>query len=584
MFGPVFNREAILAPKRTKTYLARSLYALGFFLLLSTGYLVLAGNRPLQTAGDSARFGGWMFALLVPLQLIIVTFQAAIGSASNIAQEKDRRTLILLLLSRLTGFELVVGKLAASLIPVVQSLAAGVPLFLAIVCLGGVSLSQFAGAYGVTCATALLAASIGVVIALWREKTFQTIAVTLLAIALWVAAWEVAASGSIPMVPEWLPAYASPVQALQSAIAPIGLRPTAIPVTLGFGVFTLAISAAITALGVWKIRVWNPSREVRVQASDATEEAAEEKEASLASTWKVREARAVWNNPILWREVCTWAYGRKVLVIRFAYLLLVALAAAALAQVLAGGLSISELPPGTLPLAAIGVISLAIVNALAVNSVTSERDGLALDLLLATDIEPKEFLFGKILGVLFVAKEMVVLPLVLAGYVWYSGGLSGQNFVFTMIATAVLYLFVIVLGIHCGLNYANSRTALLTSLGTFFFLCLGIAICMVIMVSFRGAFQLQLAPFLAIILGGGAGLLASLGRRNPSPAISLASFGLPFATFYAITTFLLQRGQLWVLVAVGVGYGFATLAMLIPALSDFDVAMGRSHSTTEESE
>lgn len=584
MFGPVFNREAILAPKRTKTYLARSLYVLGFFLLLSTGYLVLAGNRPLQTAGDSARFGGWMFALLVPLQMIIVTFQAAIGAASNIAQEKDRRTLILLLLTRLSGYELVVGKLTASLIPVVQSLAAAIPLFLALVCLGGVSVSQFAGAYGVTCATALLAASIGVVVALWREKTFQTVAVTLLVIALWVGGWELIAAGTF--VPAWLPAYASPVQALQTAIAPIPMHASVVPVSLGFAGITLMMSAAITALGVAKIRVWNPSRELRVQANEANEESGSDAEAAgaAASTWKVREARRVWNNPVLWREVCTWAYGRKVLVIRFAYLLLVGLAAAALFRVLTEEIEISELPPATLPLAAIGVISLAIVNALAVNSVTNERDGLALDLLMATDIEPKEFLLGKILGVFFVAKEMVVLPLVLLGYVWYSGDLTAQNLIFTMIATAVLYLFVIVLGIHCGLNYANSRTALMTSLGTVFFLCLGIAICMVIMVSFRGAFQLQLAPFLAIILGGGAGLLASLGRRNPSPAISLASFGLPFATFYAITTFLLQRGQLWVLVAVTVGYGFATLAMLIPALSDFDVAMGRSHSTTEEGE
>ena len=28
------------------------------------------------------------------------------------------------------------------------------------------------------------------------------------------------------------------------------------------------------------------------------------------------KTRQVWDNPILWREIATWAYGRKVLVIR----------------------------------------------------------------------------------------------------------------------------------------------------------------------------------------------------------------------------------------------------------------------------
>jgi hypothetical protein len=99
---------------------------------------------------------------------------------------------------------------------------------------------------------------------------------------------------------------------------------------------------------------------------------------------------------------------------------------------------------------------------------------------------------------------------------------------------------------------------------------------MVIMVSFRGAFQLQLAPFLAMILGGGAALFAALGWRTPSSAIFVASFLLPLITFYAITQFLLQRDQLFVFATIVAGYGFTTAAMLIPALSEFDVSLDRN--------
>ena len=80
------------------------------------------------------------------------------------------------------------------------------------------------------------------------------------------------------------------------------------------------------------------------------------------------------------------------------------------------------------------------------------------------------------------------------------------------------------------------------------------------------------------ILGGGVGLYVSLGSRNPSPAIALASLLVPFATFYAITSFLLQY-TLSVFLVTLLAYGFTTAALLVPALYEFDVAMGR---TTED--
>ena len=46
-------------------------------------------------------------------------------------------------------------------------------------------------------------------------------------------------------------------------------------------------------------------------------------------------------------------------------------------------------------------LSLIIINALAVNCITNERDGQALDILLVTDLSSREFVFGKIGGVLW---------------------------------------------------------------------------------------------------------------------------------------------------------------------------------------
>jgi hypothetical protein len=97
------------------------------------------------------------------------------------------------------------------------------------------------------------------------------------------------------------------------------------------------------------------------------------------------------------------------------------------------------------------------------------------------------------------------------------------------------------------------------------------------MVAFGSSFELQLAPFLAVIVGGAIGLYAALSARNPSPAIGWASALLPALTFVAITSFL-QGNTLQVVFVTVVAYGFATLALLVPAIGAFDLLTGRTTS------
>ena len=297
----------------------------------------------------------------------------------------------------------------------------------------------------------------------------------------------------------------------------------------------------------------------------------------------------MWNNPVLWREMRTWAYGRKLLMIRLAYIGLFSMAVLGVYWSVSSGAALqrSRLTDELIPISArilipFFAVSFVMINALAVNSITNERDGQALDLLLATQITPLQFLLGKLFGVLYVTKEMVLLPIALTAYLWWQAGLTTENFAFTVGGLLVMNVFSAMLGIHCGMNYSQSRTAIGTSLGTLFFLFLGIATCMMIMMSFRGSFARQLPPFLAIILGGGTGLFVALGSRNPSPAIALAAFGLPFLTFFAITSFILRGQELVVFSVIMAAYGFATTAMIVPALSEFDFAMGRSRVADEE--
>ena len=97
------------------------------------------------------------------------------------------------------------------------------------------------------------------------------------------------------------------------------------------------------------------------------------------------------------------------------------------------------------------------------------------------------------------------------------------------------------LGLHAGITYANSRTAIATSIGTLLFLFLGIATCMRIMLAFTDSFEYQFGAFLGVIAGGSLAMYVALGWRNPSPALGWASGLTPFLTFFIITSFLLGQ-------------------------------------------
>lgn len=594
--GPIFTREAVVAPRRVRLFTSRAVYGFGLLLLISTAWMIMQGTQSVRNLSELARFGTILFQILAPLQLIVLMFLSAIQAASNVAIEKDKQTLVLLLLTRLSNTEMVVGKLFASLLGIVNMLGTALPIFMLLVLFGGTSFWQVVWTFAVTAVSCLAAGSFGNMIALWREKTFQTLALVLLGILVWIGAWEASSllGGRIGGADlRQAAAACSPFQAVLAASQPNvteTYRTTVIP----FLVVGLGLAFLFNAIAIMRVRVWNPSRDVRpgqqeaaMQSSLLREEgSAEEKlraghvddRARTAS----RKSRRVWDNPVLWRECCTWAYGKKIIFIRVVYWLASLAAGFALWSMVSSGAATFasastgvEIPLVARVMAPLLVVSLVILNSLAVTSITTERDGKALDLLQVTDLSPQEFLFGKVLGVLYVGLDVVLLPLLMCGYLWWSGAMSGENLAYLLLSMVILNIFVVVLGIHAGLSHANSRTAIGVSLGTVFFLFLGMVTCMLMLISFTGNVEFQLTPFLACIVGGAVGLYVALGWHLQSSALAFASAILPLAMFYCITSLLLENYTSTVLV-LSFTYGFAISAMVVPRLSEFRFAQGRS--------
>jgi ABC-type Na+ efflux pump permease subunit len=585
LIGPVFSREVTTTPRSWRLYLMRSLYVGALFGLVVTAWLILLGSQNVRGLSDLARFAAEVFALLAPLQMTMALSFAALLTTAAVAQEKDRKTFELLLLTRMTNSELVLGKLLSSSLSVFVLIVAALPLLMLLTLLGGVSYGQVLRVVVVTIAAAAVAGSLGSTIALWREKTFQSIALTALLLVMWLIAGEIIFSGYLGqswrgiLAADWGTAL-SPLRAIFAAIQPL---PEITPQLAWCGgavnlflMLALTITLVLNLWAVARVRVWNPSQEARPRLSDE-----HEKLASVAVVATEKRSKEVWDNPILWREICTWAYGKRIVIVRVAYLVIFVVCAAALVLQLdtVEGRNAAMLPVLARPLLPLMVVGVILVNALAVNSLTNERDLKALDLLLVTDLSPKEIIYGKLGGVFYNSKEMILLPIALSMLLWWTHHLTTENLVFLVLSFLVMNAFAAMLGLHCGMTYSISQTAIGVSLSTVLFLLLGIGVCMRMMVAFQNSFTYQLQAFIAFMVCGGAAMFYALGIRNPSRALALAAGITPFATYIVITNFFQQSyGAAFLLTLIA--YSFATAAMLVPAVYEFDVATGRT--TTQE--
>ncbi len=566
--GPLFSRETLTVPRQFKHFLIRSGYIGALCVLMYTAAQTTFGWQHVRNVGDIARFGQVVFQIFAFVQLTLMIFFSVLFAAGNVSQEKDRRTMLLLLMTDLRDSEFVLGKLFASLLLPAVLLASSIPVFAIVHLLGGVSLSQIACAIAISAASGFVAGCWGSLVAFWREKTFQTLAVSLIGAVLALGAVEgmlvvFGSTSAAGFVIGALNPFRSMLRVLDPFEASGGTTFVFAAITSA-GALT-AMGAMLAGVAILRLRIWNPSR---TQGEAAT------KDETMPGV--VRPPRVVWNHPVIWREMKTKAYGRKVILIKLAYLVIAAFAIYSIIMSPAdAGLVLGMISSSGAAFVGLSLLTMLLVNAQAVTSLTTERDAGTLELLLVTDVTAKEFILGKLGGVLFNSKELILTPLLFVAWYASRGSISLENFAYIGLGQLTLVLFAAMLGLHSGLSYGISRTAIANSLGTVFFLFIGIFICMILILQARASFGLQLPSFLVFILGGSLGLWASLTHRNPSPALTLAAGILPFCTFYAITSFLLGQ-TLGVCLFVVAAYGFTVIAMLVPAVSEFDTALGRS--------
>jgi len=601
-------REVTTVPRRRSHFAGRAAL-LGLLVILGvTTWQAAIGFDRRATLGEAARVGGLIFELSVYVELVLLVFFAALTAASAVSQEKDRRTFLLLLITDMRDYEIVLGKLLGSLLPITVLLFVSVPALMFMLLLGGIGIDQVIQAAVVVLAAAYGAGSLGGLVALWRERTFQALALSVIFLVLYfciVLGIGLLGGEFGALARQWL----DPVAAMRTVLDPPALGWEGIAPAYGFGLSMLGICVLLNAVGIWGLRRWNPSGEPIMQREGPSADP----EANL-TPMELRDVRAhahaapgavrqVWANPILWREIRTLAYGRRPLLVKAAYAVVLALilffAISLVAQ--PGGKPTFAAAYGLVPLT---IISLLLVAAQAVTSITSERDGGALDVLLVTDVSPREFVFGKLLGVIYNTKEYLLPPLLLAiGYgiaglltrtptdadMWERLGMSMLPTLTVLGGLIVLSAFAMTLGLHVALRGVNSRLAIVNTLGTIFFLSVGTLIAIYLIVINGGSFTNQWVSFIGFLVVGIGGLMWVLSGDRPSPALGLGATLCPLSMFYVVTNVLIAKpgtdestDPLVPFLALAAAFGFTIYAMLLPLVTEFDVALGRTTSAGEE--
>ncbi len=160
-------------PRRGAHYVARTV-SLGLLWIVGlTTWQAAVGWHHSPMLGETARFSMLLFQIFTYVLLTLLLFFAALSAAGTVAQEKDRRTFILLLITDMRDYEIVLGKLLGSLLPIALLLLGSIPVISMLLLMGGIGPQHVMQAVLILAATAFASGSLGGLIARGATRRFS---------------------------------------------------------------------------------------------------------------------------------------------------------------------------------------------------------------------------------------------------------------------------------------------------------------------------------------------------------------------------------------------------------------------------
>lgn len=140
MMNPVLRREAVTTMRNWKTYGA----LLIFLAITSAGaaFYVYASMYQSYIYGSDPAAMIWLYVVLAGVQMGLVMLATPAIAAGSISGERERQTLDLLLVTKMTPLSIVLGKMMSSLIYVLLLVVATVPVYGVAFYFGSISLGS----------------------------------------------------------------------------------------------------------------------------------------------------------------------------------------------------------------------------------------------------------------------------------------------------------------------------------------------------------------------------------------------------------------------------------------------------------
>ena len=189
--GPVFIHESIAATRRWQLYALRSFFVLGLLLALALVLCLVIGEAG-TTHGGAARSGCWPRSArnsTTPSRRCSLFWSCSVAPAATagaICVDRARGTLTHMLVTDLTDSEIVLGKLAARLLPVFALVGATVPVLALAGLLGGIIIEAIATLTLITFALAVLGCALALAFSVRATKVHEVLMAVYGIEAVWI--------------------------------------------------------------------------------------------------------------------------------------------------------------------------------------------------------------------------------------------------------------------------------------------------------------------------------------------------------------------------------------------------------------
>jgi ABC-type transport system involved in multi-copper enzyme maturation permease subunit len=388
--GPVFVFEWLTRSRRWQGYALRGLFVLA--LLAGLGLIwrsTYQQNQYLTTRQQMVQAGESFFFTMTITQLALVLLAAPAATAGAICLDKARGTLAHVMVTELTDGEVVLGKLGARLVPVLNLIACALPVSALGTLLGGIDPMELSASLLIACGLAFLGCTLALALSVWMSRAHE---VMLVVFAVWIL-WLMALPVCYMSTPgNWAPRWLEVTNPFWLSLAPSDVPgETSMLEPIGFLLACLVASAGLAALSVWKVRA--------VYLHQAGRKPKPVKDSRVAA-WYRRQVRwwpgpSLDRNPVLWRE---WHRNRPSKATRIVWLFFIALTSLFSLKMIwdyqynrtgAG-------PESAALLNAFQVtIGLLLVSASAGTVLSEERVRGSLDVLISTPLTTRSIVWGK---------------------------------------------------------------------------------------------------------------------------------------------------------------------------------------------